>query len=74
MNIHTDKLFCEFSASQRLSEMLRQPYDLYKGGWCDQYIMGLVNQVAQAMDDAISQEVIGKSLIYRALYMSSSPL
>ena len=37
--------------------MLRQPYDLYKGGWCDQYIMGLVNQVAQAMDDAISQEV-----------------
>ena len=37
--------------------MLRQPYDLYKGGWCDQYIMGLVNQVAQAMDDAVSQEV-----------------
>jgi len=47
----------KYIASQRLSEMLRQPYDLYKGGWCDQYIMGLVNQVAQAMDDAISQEV-----------------
>lgn len=37
--------------------MLRQPYDLYKGGWCDQFIMGLTNQVAQAMDDAVTQEV-----------------
>lgn len=47
----------KFIASQRLHEMLRQPYDLYKGGWCDQYIMGLCNQVAQAMDDAVTQEV-----------------
>ncbi|XP_076059545.1 peroxidase homolog [Oratosquilla oratoria] len=47
----------KYIASQRLSHMLRQPYDLYKGGWCDHYLMGLVNQVAQAMDDAISQEV-----------------
>lgn len=47
----------KYIASQRLSEMLRQPYDLYKGGWCDQYIMGLCNQVAQAMDDAVTQEV-----------------
>ncbi|KAK4320758.1 hypothetical protein Pmani_008413, partial [Petrolisthes manimaculis] len=47
----------KYIASQRLSEMLRQPYDLYKGGWCDQYIMGLTNQVAQAMDDAVTQEV-----------------
>ncbi|CAL4121104.1 unnamed protein product, partial [Meganyctiphanes norvegica] len=47
----------KYIASQRLSEMLRQPYDLYKGGWCDQYLMGLCNQVAQAMDDAITQEV-----------------
>ncbi|KAG0719117.1 Thyroid peroxidase [Chionoecetes opilio] len=44
-------------ASQRLSQMLRKPYDLYKAGWCDQYLMGLINQVAQAMDDAITQEV-----------------
>ncbi len=43
--------------SQRLSEMLQQPYDLYKGGWADTYMMGLVNQVAQAFDDSITQEV-----------------
>ncbi|XP_042243457.1 peroxidase-like isoform X2 [Homarus americanus] len=47
----------KFIASQRLSDMLRQPYDLYKGGWCDQFIMGLTNQVAQAMDDSVTQEV-----------------
>nr|XP_053635622.1 peroxidase-like [Cherax quadricarinatus] len=47
----------KYIGSQRLSEMLRQPYDLYKGGWCDQFIMGLVNQVAQAMDDSVTQEV-----------------
>lgn len=45
------------AGSQRLSHMLRQPYDLYKAGWCDQYIMGLTNQVAQSMDPAITQEV-----------------
>ncbi|XP_050718899.1 peroxidase-like [Eriocheir sinensis] len=47
----------KYIGSQRLSHMLRQPYDLYKGGWCDQYIMGLTNQVAQAMDDSVTQEV-----------------
>lgn len=46
-----------YIGSQKLSEMLQQPYDLYKGGWADAYIMGLVNQVAQAMDDSMSQEV-----------------
>jgi hypothetical protein len=25
--------------------MLQQPYDLYKPGWADAYIMGLINQV-----------------------------
>ncbi|XP_043221508.1 peroxidase-like isoform X1 [Amphibalanus amphitrite] len=43
--------------SSRLSQQLRQPYDIYKGGFCDQYTMGLMNQAAQAMDDAVSQEV-----------------
>lgn len=43
--------------SQRLSEMLQQPYDLYKGGWVDTYLLGLLNQVAQAFDDSITQEV-----------------
>ena len=34
-----------YVGSQRLSEMLQQPYDLYKGGWTDNYIMGMINQV-----------------------------
>ncbi len=37
--------------------MLQQPYDLYKGGWADTYVLGLVNQVAQAYDDSVTQEV-----------------
>ncbi|KAJ9601338.1 hypothetical protein L9F63_000476, partial [Diploptera punctata] len=43
--------------AQRLSEVLKKPFDLYKPGWYDQYVMGLVNQVAQAMDDGVTQEV-----------------
>ena len=35
-----------YIGSQRLSEMLQQPYDLYKGGWADNYIMGMINQVS----------------------------
>merc|ERR1711944_230129 len=46
-----------YIGSQRLSEMLQQPYDLYKGGWADNYIMGMINQVAQALDNSVSQEV-----------------
>lgn len=46
-----------YVGSQRLSEMLQQPYDLYKGGWADTYMMGLINQVAQAFDDSVTQEV-----------------
>jgi len=37
--------------------MLQQPYDLYKPGWADGYLMGLINQVAQAYDDSVTQEV-----------------
>ncbi len=46
-----------YVGSQRLSEMLQQPYDLYKGGWADTFVLGLVNQVAQAFDDSVTQEV-----------------
>ena len=49
-----------YIGSQRLSEMLQQPYDLYKGGWADNYIMGLINQVAQALDSSMSQEVTNR--------------
>ncbi|KDR12477.1 Peroxidasin, partial [Zootermopsis nevadensis] len=41
----------------RLSETLKRPFDLYKPGWCDQYVIGLVNQVAQAMDQGVTEEV-----------------
>lgn len=47
----------EFLGTQKLSEMLQQPYDLFKAGWFDGYVLGLVNQVAQAMDESITAEV-----------------
>jgi peroxidase len=47
----------KYVAAHRLSEMLRQPYEMYKGGYCDQFISGLMNQVSQAMDDSMTQEV-----------------
>merc|ERR1712079_763009 len=46
-----------YVGSQKLSEMLQQPYDLYKAGWADAYMMGLINQVAQALDDSVTQAV-----------------
>lgn len=46
-----------FVASKRLSDLIRRPYDLYRAGVFDEYFMGLMNQVAQAMDDSITQEV-----------------
>lgn len=46
-----------FPASKRLSDLIRQPYDLYRAGVLDEYFMGLMNQVAQAMDDSVTQEV-----------------
>ncbi|XP_026330250.1 peroxidasin homolog isoform X2 [Hyposmocoma kahamanoa] len=43
----------KFIASKRLSDLIRRPYDLYRAGVLDEYVMGLMNQVAQAMDDTI---------------------
>ncbi|KAF7992722.1 hypothetical protein HCN44_005066 [Aphidius gifuensis] len=47
----------KFIASKRLSDLIRRPWDLYRAGVFDEYFMGLMNQVAQAMDDSITQEV-----------------
>jgi len=47
----------EFLGTQKLSELLQQPYDLFKAGWLDNYVMGMVNQVAQAMDESMSAEI-----------------
>ncbi|XP_029825963.1 chorion peroxidase [Ixodes scapularis] len=41
----------------RLSRLLRQPYDLYKPGVMDTFIMGLVNQQSNRMDPEITTEV-----------------
>lgn len=62
----------KFIASKRLSDLIRRPYDLYRAGVFDEYLMGLMNQVAQAMDDSITQEVTnhlfkkeGARLVYK---------
>ena len=56
----------KFLGTQKLSEMLQQPYDLFKAGWFDGYVLGLVNQVAQAMDEAVTAEV------YNYIHLNSS--
>lgn len=48
---------CVILASKRLSDLIRRPFDLYRAGVFDEYVMGLLNQVAQAMDDSVTQEV-----------------
>ncbi|KAG7170792.1 Chorion peroxidase-like 8 [Homarus americanus] len=47
----------KFIASTRLSRLIRQPWDLFRAGVLDQYYVGLMNQPAQAVDDAVTQEV-----------------
>ncbi len=37
--------------------MLLKPFDVYEAGTCDQYLSGFMNQVSQAVDESISQEV-----------------
>jgi hypothetical protein len=59
--------FCYHSASRRLSDLIRQPYDLYRAGVLDEYFMGLMNQVAQAMDDSVTQEVSEPNLSVQRL-------
>lgn len=41
----------------RLSTLLRQPYELYKPGIIDSFILGLINQEAYRMDPEITTEV-----------------
>jgi hypothetical protein len=45
-----------------LRDLIRQPFDLYRAGVIDEYFMGMANQVAQAMDDSVTQEVHSYSL------------
>ena len=43
--------------SKTMSELFFQPYDLLKPGVADHYMMGLVNQVAQAEDSSMSHQL-----------------
>lgn len=45
------------AGARRLSEALLKPFDFYRGGTCDQYLSGFMNQVSQAVDDSMTQEV-----------------
>ncbi|GIX91612.1 peroxidase [Caerostris extrusa] len=49
--------FHERIESIRLSRQLLQPYDLYKPGIVDTFILGLINQEAYRMDPSITTEV-----------------
>jgi hypothetical protein len=62
-SIVTPIQYCYLAASRRLSDLIRQPYDLYRAGVLDEYFMGLMNQVAQAMDDSVTQEVSDHNLL-----------
>ncbi|XP_068209446.1 peroxidase-like isoform X2 [Palaemon carinicauda] len=47
----------KFIASKLLHKTIRQPYELFRPGVLDEFFLGMLNQPAQAMDDAITQEV-----------------
>ncbi|CAH1407893.1 unnamed protein product [Nezara viridula] len=47
----------KLTGERKLSEMLQQPFDLYKPGWVDAYVLGLVNQISQPMDHSVTAEV-----------------
>jgi len=69
----------KFLGSRRFSEMFQQPYDLHKPGWLDQYLLGMVNQASQAMDDSVTSQVSATcvdSFLFILLYniMGFNPL
>ena len=47
----------KFIGSRRLSEIINKPFDVYTGNTCDEYLTGFMNQISQAVDDSVSQEV-----------------
>jgi hypothetical protein len=49
--------------SNKLSDLLLQPYDLLKPGWADSYLMGLVNQV-QVIPGLVSDMLSGVNNVF----------
>lgn len=47
----------KFIQSRRLSDIINKPFDVYTGNTCDEYLTGFMNQISQAVDDSVSQEV-----------------
>lgn len=46
--------------------MLLKPFDVYEAGTCDQYLSGFMNQVSQAVDESMTQEVL---FTYNVVYI-----
>lgn len=47
----------KFIGSRRLSDIINKPFDVYTGNTCDEYLTGFMNQISQAVDDSVSQEL-----------------
>ncbi|XP_035706315.1 peroxidase isoform X2 [Folsomia candida] len=47
----------KFIDSKELSRLIRQPFDILKPGYVDTYLLGMVNQLAQAMDEGVTEQV-----------------
>lgn len=47
----------KFVSGKRLSEGFNQPFEAYEPGVCDQYMIGFTNQISQAFDVSMSQEL-----------------
>ena len=57
-------LCLSFAASKKLSDIINRPFDLYQEGIADTYMAGFMNQVSQAVDDAVTTEVSHFRLLY----------
>ena len=43
-----------------MSDNFNNPFEMYQPGAADQFLAGFLNQVAQAVDDAVTHEVLFK--------------
>ena len=62
-----------YVGSQKLSGMLLQPYDLYKEGWADAYLMGMVNQASRYPRRQTKPDSTRKLIRYRSEIRSTPP-
>ena len=48
-------------SSQRLSNLFFKPFEVYEKYVLDQYLIGFMNQIAEAVDESLTQEVSNES-------------